>query len=596
MKKKISKIAYGIFCMVMLIAFNTRISHAERKVFNIEQAVGNPPEITAYVNGEDTSEDAEYIASLKGSDKTFDTESIKQFKKAGKPVRYVVFLDNSKSVDESEFKEVKRQLVRLRKNLREKDKMELYTVGSDSKRGDKKEIFKSEGNDKKIIKKDIDAIEKIKRDKDYTVLYRSITKKLTTIDNSADRTLMLLITDGEDDSEGKDKENYNVNPAVKSSKVPVYGILLKNVSSKPDVKKIENTKKNVLNEKISRGYCRDCASVKDVKKGFEKINDIVFKETYVVSFKASDGSNKIVSESESKLSIILKKSGKTKEALLDKEGSFSYTNSIPDNDIPQIKAVKKTGDNSLEITIKDGTTKKLCGAEDKENYVVKTAGKGGKTWSISDVSSNAEKGTYTLIFKDKLYRGKYTLECKNITDDSQEANMISDGSFKFKIKSGINGNAEAVKSIAKSYWWLLLIGIVAVIGVVMIIILKKKSVQVVEVKTEDPMIAGSKLIRLTVTDMTGQTKDMEWDVEGSIFVGRSNICNIYFDDDMLSRQHFVIEATKMACYIEDLETTNSTFVNGVKMTGKRKLSEGDIITAGREKFVFHEVMDGGDGE
>ena len=65
---------------------------------------------------------------------------------------------------------------------------------------------------------------------------------------------------------------------------------------------------------------------------------------------------------------------------------------------------------------------------------------------------------------------------------------------------------------------------------------------------------------------------------------------------MLSRQHFVIEVTKMACYIEDLETTNSTFVNGVKMTGKRKLSEGDIITAGREKFVFHEVMDGGDGE
>ena len=42
----------------------------------------------------------------------------------------------------------------------------------------------------------------------------------------------------------------------------------------------------------------------------------------------------------------------------------------------------------------------------------------------------------------------------------------------------------------------------------------------------------------------------------------------------------------MACYIEDLETTNSTFVNGVKITGKRMLLDGDVITAGRENLSF----------
>ena len=50
----------------------------------------------------------------------------------------------------------------------------------------------------------------------------------------------------------------------------------------------------------------------------------------------------------------------------------------------------------------------------------------------------------------------------------------------------------------------------------------------------------------------------------------------------------------MACYIEDLETTNDTFVNGVKITARRMLLDGDVITAGREKFVFHTVNDAED--
>lgn len=114
------------------------------------------------------------------------------------------------------------------------------------------------------------------------MLYRSITKKLTTVDNSSERTVMFLITDGEDDSAGKDKEDYNVNPAVKKSKVPVYAVLLKNVSSKPNLSKIKNTKKNILNENYSRGYYNDCSSTKDVKKGLKKSTGILFDETYVL--------------------------------------------------------------------------------------------------------------------------------------------------------------------------------------------------------------------------------------------------------------------------------------------------------------------------
>ena len=74
-------------------------------------------------------------------------------------------------------------------------------------------------------------------------------------------------------------------------------------------------------------------------------------------------------------------------------------------------------------------------------------------------------------------------------------------------------------------------------------------------------------------------------------MGRSDICNIVFDDDRLSKQHFVIEVTKMGCYIEDLESTNGTFVNGVKLTNRRMLLDGDEINVGREKIVFHTVIE-----
>lgn len=44
-----------------------------------------------------------------------------------------------------------------------------------------------------------------------------------------------------------------------------------------------------------------------------------------------------------------------------------------------------------------------------------------------------------------------------------------------------------------------------------------------EVPADDLMKADSKLIRLIITDRTGKIREVEWNVEGSIFVGRSNI-------------------------------------------------------------------------
>ena len=182
------------------------------------------------------------------------------------------------------------------------------------------------------------------------------------------------------------------------------------------------------------------------------------------------------------------------------------------------------------------------------------------------------------------------MECTGITDDSQKKNEINQKKeFEFQ---GLNGKQEKVKDVITSYWWILLIAVVIILGIVIVIVIKKRPQKIVEVDPESLIKAECKKVRLTITDRTGAVRDVDYNIEGSIFVGRSDICSIVFDDDRLSRQHFAIEVTKMACYIEDLETTNGTFVNGVKITGRRMLLDGDVITVGREKIVFR-LMDGG---
>ncbi len=112
---------------------------------------------------------------------------------------------------------------------------------------------------------------------------------------------------------------------------------------------------------------------------------------------------------------------------------------------------------------------------------------------------------------------------------------------------------------------------VIIIGVIVIIVMKRRRPVIIREGTtaEEAVSPDTKRIKLVITDRAGQVKEVEWNVEGSIFIGRSEMCNIFFDDDRLSRQHFAIEVTKVACYIEDLETTNGTFVNGVRLNTRR---------------------------
>lgn len=80
--------------------------------------------------------------------------------------------------------------------------------------------------------------------------------------------------------------------------------------------------------------------------------------------------------------------------------------------------------------------------------------------------------------------------------------------------------------------------------------------------------------------------------KASTLIGRSSQCDIQIDSGLLSRHHAtVLVVDEETVLLKDLESTNGTFVNTMRITRPARLKHGDVVTIGDEKFVFidHEL-------
>lgn len=73
----------------------------------------------------------------------------------------------------------------------------------------------------------------------------------------------------------------------------------------------------------------------------------------------------------------------------------------------------------------------------------------------------------------------------------------------------------------------------------------------------------------------------------SILIGRSSQCDISVDSGLLSRHHAsVLVVNAEMVILKDLDSTNGTFINTMRVTSPTRLRHGDVITIGDEKLVF----------
>jgi hypothetical protein len=83
--------------------------------------------------------------------------------------------------------------------------------------------------------------------------------------------------------------------------------------------------------------------------------------------------------------------------------------------------------------------------------------------------------------------------------------------------------------------------------------------------------------------------DQEFTVAGTLSIGRTADNVVSFPrDSNVSRNHARIEQSPDGFYITDLGSSNGTAVNGIPLTGRQKLQNGDYIILGNSStLVFH---------
>ncbi len=72
-----------------------------------------------------------------------------------------------------------------------------------------------------------------------------------------------------------------------------------------------------------------------------------------------------------------------------------------------------------------------------------------------------------------------------------------------------------------------------------------------------------------------------------ITVGRGPQNDLALDgDDYASAKHARIESRRDGVWVEDIGSTNGTFLNGIKLTRARKLTPGDVVRVGETELRF----------
>jgi pSer/pThr/pTyr-binding forkhead associated (FHA) protein len=95
---------------------------------------------------------------------------------------------------------------------------------------------------------------------------------------------------------------------------------------------------------------------------------------------------------------------------------------------------------------------------------------------------------------------------------------------------------------------------------------------------------GVKPARFVVLAGPGVTKGTRVEVESSLILGRDENSGLRLDgDDYASARHARLEARTDGAWIEDLSSTNGTFVNGKRITAER-LKAGDVIRVGQTEL------------
>ena len=91
--------------------------------------------------------------------------------------------------------------------------------------------------------------------------------------------------------------------------------------------------------------------------------------------------------------------------------------------------------------------------------------------------------------------------------------------------------------------------------------------------------------RLVIEQAPGHERGLAYDLLDGATLGRGDV-EIQLDDPFASSRHAEITRQGRTLVIEDLGSTNGTYLNGEPLTGPQPLHDGDRIRIGDCEFVY----------
>jgi pSer/pThr/pTyr-binding forkhead associated (FHA) protein len=94
--------------------------------------------------------------------------------------------------------------------------------------------------------------------------------------------------------------------------------------------------------------------------------------------------------------------------------------------------------------------------------------------------------------------------------------------------------------------------------------------------------------RLVVLQSSVLDEGAEYELDAAqVTVGRGGNNDLALvDDEFASARHARIEPRRDGVYVEDVGSTNGTFVNGIRLARERRLAPGDVVRIGETELRF----------
>lgn len=649
-----------------------------------EQIYVNKPEVVVYYR----NVQGKVKAWLGGEELEFKEKQ--KFSETGEPIHYFILEDISGSINDTRFKDIRNSLISFLQDMREKDKMLLYTFG------DKVTPVLTGDEDRETAVKKIAEMENHDQN---TVLFDAIEQAADLISEAAQgeqkKWALVIISDGEDYADNT-KTVQSTTERLTDLGIPAYTIAVENdmgyseqilsqyqanfssvasqtggiawTPGKKDtlcrsvrealdqiqnsvlegyrakfqsssnrlsnqkeqfVLEFEDKKTEIRNVLVNRNQPDQEPPTVSIQEKTENAFQAVYSEpvegagltgNYRVTL---DGKNVEIDQvvrdesQENSYLIIMKKALKnlpyhiTVSNVTDasEERNRLSTGKLEvkvtsqqeaDQKAPEVKKVEQSGTEGFLVTFSEA----VQNADNNGNYTVTL---GGKIVAVQQVIPYDEKeNTYRLLLNNGLKNGTYSI-CigGTIRDASSEENVLKETEQKV-IVNDIGLTGKSVLNFILRWWPVVLTVLVLILLFFVIVYMKKirkKNITVVDGELIEPgdierkvhvgMLQNSgegqkKNVVLWLANGKDEPKRIDFTINGSCFIGRSEkLCEIYCDDPMMSKQHFNLSVeADGTVQVTDLDSTNGTAVNGVRIQRSRKLNSGDEISAGNIRFII----------